>query len=182
VIARWTHDARFLDRHGGPRPLLLNGTNEFKSLVRATSPSLNARLILSVLRRYGNVRRMASGRYVLVRPFFLSTSRDSLAFEPMAYFLSDASATLGRMLNPPRTERGPAPFWRMVEAIGLSDTAIREFTQFVRERSLGFLEELDEWLEARRGRHGTRRHIGKQRRVGLGLFSIYSSLEKPRDS
>jgi Family of unknown function (DUF6502) len=177
IVTRWAHDFRFVDKTGRPRPLLLNGENEFKGLVKSIDPSLDPRLVLSVLIRYGNVRKTTRQRYALVRQYFLTSRRSSMAYEPIAYFLSDASTTLGRILKRRRNSRGPAPLWRKVEAIGLSDTAAAEFTEFVRHRSIDFLEELDDWLEARRRRHIKKHGQRKARRVGVGLFSIYSNPE-----
>lgn len=173
LIALWTHDARFLDRAGHPRPLLMN---EFRALVRAVTPPLDSRTALSVLKRYGNVRNLR-GRCSLVRPFFFTSSRSSMAFEPMAYFLSDASSTLGRILRRTRSSREPELFWRKVETTGLSKRAAVAFTEFVATRSLEFLEELDDWLETHRSTLNKRHRRHRSRRVGVGLFSIYSNPE-----
>jgi hypothetical protein len=173
VVASWTHDTRFLDRTGHPRPLLMS---EFRLLVRSVAPNLNSQTALSVLKRYGNVRNV-SGRYALIRPFFFTSSRSSMAFEPMAYFLSDASATLGRILRRNRSSREPELFWRKVETTGLSKRAAVAFTEFVASRSLEFLEELDDWLETHRCARGRKRRTHQSRRVGIGLFSIYSNPE-----
>jgi hypothetical protein len=177
VIALWSHDVRFVDRLGHPRALRMNGKHEFRSLIASVDPKLNYKILLSVLKRYGNVRKTRDGRYALVRPFFFTSTRKSMAFEPMAYFLSDASSTLGRILKRTKSSRAPELFWRKVEATGLSKSAAVEFTEFVATRSLEFLEELDDWLEARRTvatQKGRAHHL---RRVGIGLFSIYSNPE-----
>lgn len=182
VVAKWAHDGRFVDRNGAPRPLSFNGANGFESLVASVDRSLDARETLGVLVRYGTVRKCRSNRYALVSPFFSTSSRRSMAFEPMAYFLSDASSTLGRILDRTNTSRGPELFWRKVETTGLSLTAVNEFTEFAAARSLGLLEELDDWLEARRRlpAKGSRKEH-KIRRVGLGLFCIYSNPEIPTE-
>jgi hypothetical protein len=177
VLNRWSHDPRFMDREGRPRALLVRGKNGFGALLRTITPTLNARAVLAVLSRYGNVRKVRGGRYALIRPYFLSSTRHSMAFEPVAVFLSDASTTLGRMLKRTKASRGPEPFWRKVETTGLSAAAAAEFSEFVRHRSLDFLEELDDWLEARRGEARKRSSPRKGRRVGIGLFSIYSEPE-----
>lgn len=180
VVASWTHDPRFIDRDGQPRRLAFEGKNGFVTLVKSVSPALDPRSVLAVLRRYGNVRATRGGHYVLARPFFFTSNRSSLAFEPLAYFLSDASATLTRILTRTNAAKSPELFWRKVESTGLSAKVARDFTSFVRERSLDFLEELDDWLEAHRSRStrmNTMRRLNESRRVGLGLFSIYSDPE-----
>jgi hypothetical protein len=176
IVALWSHNQRFLDRAGHPRPLLMDGKNEFRSLIRTIDPALSWQVALAVLKRYGNVRKV-KGRYALVRPFFFTSSRSTMAFEPMAYFLSDASSTLGTILRRNRSSRGPELFWRKVETTGLSKRAATEFTNFVANRSLEFLEELDDWLETRRRATMKKSRGHHTRRVGIGLFSIYSNPE-----
>lgn len=178
IVGRWAHDPRFVDAKGHPRQLQMDGKDGLKALIRSVDPSLNPRSVLTVLTRYGNVRRTRAKRYTLIRPFFFTSSQSSVAFEPMAYFLSDASSTLSRILKRNRASRGPELFWRKVETKGLSESAAIEFIQFVAARSLVFLEEIDDWLEARRS-SGVSKDKDQFRRVGLGLFSIYSNPELP---
>jgi hypothetical protein len=125
--------------------------------------------------RYRNVRRLKSGKYSLANPFFHTNRDKTAAFEPVALFLSDASATLSQILKRHPRTRQPERFWRKVETTDVSEAIARKFAAFARERSLLFLEELDEWLEAHRD--VPTRHVRKRRRVGLGLFSIHSDYE-----
>jgi hypothetical protein len=174
IVAAWMRRKQYLDSSGYPRILPLSGPHGFTTLVNKVSPGAKAQNVLSVLLRYRNVRRVKGGRYELVRPFFNTDSEKATAFEPIAYFLSDASATLSRILKRQRPPRCPEQFWRKVESIYVSEASATKFAAFARERSLLFLEELDDWLEAHcRTTSGVRR----RRRVGLGLFSIYSPPE-----
>jgi len=178
IVAAWTRGKRFVDTTGRPRVLRFSGETSFSALVRSANPATKPRTVLSVLKRYGNVRELKDGRLELVSPFFFTSSDKSMAFEPMAYFLSDASATLSRILKRQKHSRSPELFWRKVDSICVSEAIARKFTIFSRERCLQFLEELDDWLEA----HSSGAQYGKRegRRVGLGLFSIYSDFE-PRN-
>jgi hypothetical protein len=81
----------------------LNRKNELSVLIRAIDPERAAQAVMEVLVRFGKVRRSSNGKYRLVRPLFLTSTNRAMAFELMAYFLSDASATLGRILR--RTSR-----------------------------------------------------------------------------
>src|SRR6185437_11169025 len=114
----------------------------------------------------------------LVRPFFFASSETKMAFEPVAFFLNDASATLTRILRRRRDARTPELFWRKVESASISDADADKFNTFARERSMLFLEELDDWLEAHARQVKSRKP--SSRRVGLGLFSIYSEPEKSK--
>jgi hypothetical protein len=177
IVALWTRDQRFLDRDGRPRRLSMRGKRGLIALVRESSPDSSPEAVLQVFLRYGNVRKTRTGCYELVRPFFFSTRQKSMAFEPMAYFLSDASMTLGRILRRTRSSRGPEVFWRKVETVDISDAHVKEFIDYVRDRSLTFLEEIDDWLEAHRTIRKNRTGRSARRRLGLGLFSIYSEPE-----
>lgn len=171
IVALWSHDARFLGTGGRPRPLALEGRDQLRALIRKIDPKCDPRDAIRVLIRFGNVRRDREGKYHLVKPLFFTSTSNAMAFEPIAYFLSDASATLGRILRRTSRTRGPELFWRKVECSGISGDNARRFVAFVRERGQDFLEELDDWLESRAGR---RRSRTRSRRVGIGLFSIDS--------
>jgi hypothetical protein len=171
IVALWSHNARFLDNLGRPRPLALEGKDELRALIRKVDPKSDPHYVIRVLTRFGNVRRGRNGRYYLVKPLFFTSTSNTVAFEPVAYFLSDASLTLGRILRRTRRTRGPELFWRKVECSGISAKNARRFVAFVRERGQDFLEEIDDWLEARAGRG---RNMKGSRRIGLGLFSIDS--------
>jgi hypothetical protein len=175
IVGRWSHDPRFLDRKGRPRNLSIKGKNQFGTLIREIDPTCDPREAMTVLVRFGNVRKASNATFKLVRPLFFTSTDRTMAFEPLAYFLSDASSTLGRILRRTRRTRGPELFWRKVECTGLSAGNAREFVEFVRERGQEFLEEVDDWLEARAKREVGLRPRQRARRVGLGLFSIDSS-------
>ena len=177
IVGRWAHDKRFVDDRGRPRLLAWSGKNQFTSLVRGIDGTLDPRLVLSVLTRYGNVRKVKGARYALARQFFFTSTHETMAFEPMAYFLADASATLGRILNRAKRSRAPELFWRKVECTELSERAVKSFMAFARDKSLDFLEHLDDWLVARQGVENRRRRSKSFRRVGLGLFTIQSDAE-----
>lgn len=175
VVATWTRKKQFLDERGWPRPLRLEGRAGFAALVRSTSAKANPMAVLSILMRYGNVRRSRNGTYKLTRSFFYTSARKTMAYEPVAYFLSDASATLTRILRRSRDWRGPDLFWQKAERGWISDATAKRFTAYAKERCLVFLDEMDDWLEA----HSLPAPSGRRqsRRVGLGIFSIYSDRE-----
>jgi len=178
IVTFWTRDKEFLDGRGRPRALSMRGHSSFSTLVHRVAPTLDARRALTVLREYGNVRKDKDGKYRLVRPFFVVSNQTKMAFEPAAAFLSDASSTLSKILRHPRNSRTPQLFWRKVESSRISSVDAARFNAFASERSLLFLEEVDDWLEA----HGqkVREANGAHRRVGLGVFLIYADPEKGR--
>ncbi len=172
LIAVWTRERRFLDSRGRPRHLSLSGTNGFAALARSVCAGQDPKRLLNVLIRYKNVRRLRNGKLQLVSPFFCATAGSKVAFEPVAYFLRDAAAALTHMLKNSHTRTPPHHFWRTVESAGITRSNARKFSEFARERSLIFLEEIDDWLQVHS--HANRTSETARSRVGLGLFSIYS--------
>lgn len=172
LIATWSRERKFLDRQGRPRTLPLSGPNGFSALVRSTGTQQDPKELLAVLVRYRNVRRLRDGRVQLVSPLFRASAGSKIAFEPIAHFLSDASSTLTYLLKNGSAAADPDLFWRTVESIHVSRANAGKFMEFAKERSLLFLDELEDWLQA----HGRvkPRSAKKQLRVGLGLFSIYT--------
>lgn len=175
MIATWSSKRRFLDSRGRPRSLPLTGVNSFSALARSAGAGSDSKSALSVLTRYRNVRRLSNGRIQLVSPFFRASAGSKMAFEPIVYFLNDATSTLTHTLESTSAQTRPDSFWRKVDSAQVSKGDVDRFFDFAKERSLIFLEELDDWLRAHAG---AKSHTGKkQMRVGLGLFSIYSRRE-----
>ena len=174
VISLWIRDKRFLDKLGRPRELLLQGKASFRTLVRLIQPKANPKDVLSILIKCGNVRRTGKEKYALVQDFFKTDGPKTIAFEPNAYFLSDAGMTLWRMFIGNKSARFPKPFWRKADTYGLSDALARKFSDFARERTLLFVDELDDWLKAHEDNSRARK---ARRRVGVGVFSIFSDPE-----
>ena len=172
VIGTWTRDRRFMDSRGRPRTLTLSGANGFAALAKSACVTQDPKALLSVLIRYKNVRRLNNGSYQLVSPFFRATSDSKVAFEPVAYFLSDVTSALTHMLKNSSSRPKAHHFWRTVESVRISPRNAKKFAALARERSLIFLEELDDWLLAHSD--ATYRGVDKLQRVGLGLFSIHS--------
>jgi hypothetical protein len=175
IISMWVRNKRFLDVNGWPRALALEGASGFAALVRRASRQTDPKKVLSVLMRYGNVRRTKRGVYELIRPFFYTSGPKTMAYEPVAYFLSDASSALSTILKRSKRWRGPDLFWQKAENTWISEATAKRFTAFAKERSLVFLDEMDDWLEA----HSTPSKVARRhhRRIGLGIFSIYSDRE-----
>jgi hypothetical protein len=172
LIGTWTRERRFLDSRGRPRPLTLSGAHGFGALAKSACSGRDPKRLLSVLIRYGNVRRLSNGRLQLLTPYFRASDESKVAFEPSARFLNDVVAALTHVLKDSGVRSKPHHFWRTVQSARVSQRGAREFLEFARDRSLIFFEEIDDWLQA----HSDARARGdrKRLRVGLGLFSIYS--------
>ena len=175
IVGTWLRSKRFIDKNGRPRPLRIEGRDGFKALVRSVAWQADPQMVLSVLVRYGNVRRTKQGMYELIRPFFYTANSESIAFEPVVNFLSDVTSNLTKILKRSKGWKGPDLFWKKTENARISEATAKRFTSFARERGLVFLDELDDWLEANSDRK--KASLKPRRRVGLGIFSIYSDHE-----
>lgn len=175
IVGMWMRNKRFIDKNGRPRLLRVEGRDGFKALVRSVAWQADPKMVLSVLIRYGNVRRTKHGTYELIRPFFYTSNSESIAFEPIVNFLSDVTSNLSKILRRSKGWKGPDLFWKKTEDARISEATAKRFTAFARERGLVFLDELDDWLEANSDRK--RASLKPRRRVGLGIFSIYSDHE-----
>ena len=170
IVAAWVSRPSYLDSSGRPRVLAIRGKKSFSELVASVDPAMTVTDAISVLRRYGNVRRMSDNRIKLLSSFFHVRSDRLLAFEPSVRFLADASATINAIMSKsPHNSRAAPHFWRIAEARQLPLSQMKPYIEFVRRRSLGYLQEVDEWLRA----HDPVHKRGEKRvRAGVGLFSI----------
>jgi len=177
TVEMWLRNRRYLDTNGGPRALSFDGPGGFSALVRSVDRSADPADVLSVLIRYGNVKKTSRGTYRLKRPFFFTSASKTFAYEPVAEFLSDASSTLSKILKRSSHWRGPELFWLQTYNAGISERNAKRFIGHAKDRSLTFLEELDDWLEAnsyKRTRAKSKAKRGQLRKVGLGIFPIYT--------
>jgi hypothetical protein len=175
IVGMWIRNKRFIDKNGRPRILRMEGKDGFKALVRSVAWKADPQMVLSVLIRYGNVRRNRQGTYELMRPFFYTSNSQSMAFEPIINFLSDVTSNLSKILKRSKSWNGPDLFWTKTENACISEATAKRFAAFAKERGFVFLDELDDWLDANSDRRKASRK--PRRRVGLGIFSIYSDPE-----
>src|ERR1700761_7608768 len=61
IVGMWMRDKRFIDRCGRPRELPLDGPGGFRALVKSVAWQADPATVLSVLTRYGNVKKTRNG-------------------------------------------------------------------------------------------------------------------------
>jgi hypothetical protein len=174
LIANWKTRPEFLSRNGYPRNLLLRGPNGFSHLAKISAPKLSVTAVLSVLLRFGAVKKTRSGRVRLMSKFFDCThpANNLVAFEPNLQFLIDAAHVLDDQLGP-RTKRSEAParYWREVENPVVPMKYAREFITFSKRRAMALMEEIEDWLDQHASTTEQDRQ-GRHLRLGMGLFAI----------
>jgi hypothetical protein len=174
AVTRWARDPAYLNTEGLPRDLPVRGKRGFAALLKASNCEEPVQRVVETLRTYGNIQVLASGKVRLRTPFLHVRAGRNLAFEPNIQFLVDAARNVRASLrdSPTRGNGGSKvkPFWRAVEAQHLSKRAHAAFLAYVRQCSLTFLQDIDDWL-VENGGHGARNPVPRHR-VGLGLFTI----------
>jgi hypothetical protein len=176
LVSRWMRDPKYLNHVGRPDDLPLNGTRSVASLLKADQVKISPTRALSLLLDLGTVKKVAPGRYRLVRRSMNYIVPDYLPFEPNFQFLVDAAraCTWGSGLSP----RSPRLYWLNACSTRVDSRHAPEFLRFSKERGLSFMHEINDWLEA----HETRLDHGgsklnkplRRKRLGMSLFGMCS--------
>lgn len=177
LVAAWSRRSEFLSKDGLPRDLPIGGRNGFSSMVRKVAPTLEPKKALLLLHAYGNVERLPDGKVRLTKPFFHIKSDKQLAFEPSVRFLLDAARNVKQSLHDARGKgsqvKAPS-FWRTVDSKNLPLARRQAYLAFVKELSLTFLQDVDDWLSENSVETSGPARVA---RVGLGLFTIGTAPE-----
>jgi Family of unknown function (DUF6502) len=177
IVSTWIRNLSYVNDEGAPRTLRMSGKYGFGALVKAAAPNVSPAAALRTLVRYGNVTTERDGRIRLQKSFLKICTESRIAYEPSARFLEDAAdsvrASLGMKSGLPGSARN---FWRVAESVRLPAKKIPLYLSYANRRSLAFLQEMDDWLEANSpSDQGSGRQ--KLRKVGLGIFGICSPVK-----
>jgi hypothetical protein len=175
VVSKWIRSTLFLDTKGQPKVLPLKGGNSFLSLVRAVDANCDAMQVLRVLMRYKTVEKIdGQNRYKLKAEYSKTNSDDRISINAATAFLWDANKTISYLLKRRVGKEIGDPFWFKAQIPYLTKKETIKFMTFMRERTMLFILEADDWLEARRKKSRTSGGSTMQR-VGLGIFTFANS-------
>ncbi len=171
IVNRWLRDPNYLNNSGRPDELPLKGKRSIGTLVRACKTTVSPKEALSVMVRFGVVRRIPSGKYRLIRRLMDYGHPVYLPFEPNFRFLTDAARVSTRRLR--NSTRPTGLFWQCADNPRIDSRKVREFMQFAQQRSLSFMHEINDWLDEHEcnGSQPTKSSV-KMKRLGVGLFGI----------
>jgi hypothetical protein len=169
VVDRWLRDPAYVNVVGKPRDLPLTGKVSVSALMKSVGAKGSPMQLVRFLAKFGTVKKTSKGTYALVKRYMNYTVPGTLPYEPNMEFLVDAVAASTRGLGSRRDEG--SLFWLRAQNESLPKRHVSEFLAYARQRSLVFLQEVDDWLE----QHSTtgvekRRNEKLLRRVGVGLF------------
>lgn len=171
IVRRWLRDPVYINNVGRPAELSFKGKKSFTSLAKESQSKLKPEAALKLLMQYGNVKRITSGKYRLVRRFMGFGPTDKTPYEPAYRFICDATTAATHAVLSPSDP--PGLFWRCGHNSNMSPRQAREFLGFAKERSVMFLQEVDDWLSQHelKASISTKRKMSSKR-FGVGLFGI----------
>ena len=173
LVARWLRDPTYLNRAGRPGDIPLQGRGSLSSLLADCGVNTTLNSALSLLLRYGTVRKTPNGKYRLVKRYMNYAIPGLLPFEPNMQFMIDAVRATTRGLGLSRPQ--PRVFCKWVDNVRIPRRYEGEFSSFAERRGLAFLHEINDWLDEHC-------HLPLQEyprsakisRLGMGLFGIRS--------
>jgi hypothetical protein len=173
AVNRWLRDPAYLNRMGKPGDLSLKGSRSFGSLVKACHLDAAPAAVLEQLLEFGVVKKIASGKYRLIKRLMDFGQKHYVPFEPNFRFLVDATRAATSKLSTTRTP--PILFWQCADNFKIPRHHMRDFMRFAHQRGLSFMYEINDWLDQHESRE-SRASINRTsvRRFGVGLFGISS--------
>lgn len=169
IVDNWLKHPSYINASGQPLDLPLRGKISVSSLMQLTGITHSAKTVISLLIRYGNVKRTASGTFRLVRRQLQFITEGIIPFEPNFAFLVDAATAATRGIGD--SGRQPVMFWIRAENTDIRLRDVGNFKAFAYERGRVFLHEIDDWLAQHAvDAEAANRNRKQLRRVGVGLF------------
>ena len=170
LLSGWHQDPDFLDQHGQPVALSVNGDGaSFAELCTRYAGDIPATTMQKELRRVGAVEAGADGNLYVRRRYYMPTQ-----FDPQ--WIMNAGSTfadLGENINQNLISdaANPGRFLGRATEENIDASSIPEFKKFIEQHGQPFLELVDDWLAAHRNDKPEPGH-SSQVRLGAGLFLI----------
>jgi hypothetical protein len=147
VLEGWYRDPEFLDAHGEPRNLELDGQcGSFAQLARRYAPSIPHVAMIKQLRAVGAVDDLGDGKVRVLKRAYVpkALSEDHIAL--WGSVLHDIGTTweYNLMREPSQHSR----FERRAVNLKISPKSLPEFREFLEAEGQAFLERIDDWLSA----------------------------------
>lgn len=180
VLHTWHHDRRYLDRDAVPRPLKLSSSrNSLASLIRSENRQIEVTDVVAAMRRLKLIRQLTDGRY---RP----TTRLATIQELDPVLAEHVCHSLGRLLmtvsnNTRCRTNGQRLIERSAQVYDLPQSKLSEFRSFANAQGEAFVSNMNDWLESRRARNGTRVRSNVAQ-AGIHLFAFLDQAPRQRKS
>lgn len=172
VLTGWVRDPDFIDAHGEPRRIEVEGELGFASLVRRHSGDMPARAVLDELIRVGAVRQHDDGSIELITHAYVPHNSPADKLGILGADVADLITTIDHNLQHGATD---PRFQRKVMYHSIPSDTVPAFRKLSAAHSQALLEKFDRWL----AEHDTDIKPGQPRaRVGVGIHYF----EEPVDT
>ncbi len=168
VVTGWVRDSRFLDSHGNPAELVIEGSvASFSELVRNFSGDMPVRAVLDELDRVGVIDRLPDGRIRLLARAYIPVTSDVEKLGILGVDVRDLISTIDNNIT---NASGHRLLQRKVSYDNLPAEMLPELRQISAQKGQLLLEELDALLSQHDRDNnpsvsGTGRH-----RAGIGIY------------
>lgn len=166
VLSGWYQDPAY-SQDGQPQPLVVE--EGFAALYKTYGGDVPASTILKELEQGGAVARLADGRVVAIKRYYMPAGSDPEAVIRSAEVYRDLGETL--LHNLYRSDDTPSRFEGRASHPRISKQHAAEFQAFVETRGQAFLEEIDQWLYEKNLQTDD---DDKTLRLGVGLYAIHN--------
>jgi hypothetical protein len=174
ILTGWHADPEFVGEDGQPKDLQMTGpSGSLSSLLKRYAGDLPHGAIRKEMRQRGLLKELDNGAVRVLKRDVVYTDLDPEMVRQMGVALHDHAATLDHNLN---DERETTPrFEGLADNISVSANAVTAFQDYLEERGLDFLQEVDSWLsnhEVDDPEDTSQRKI----RLGVGVYLIHNEI------
>jgi hypothetical protein len=174
ILTGWHLDPEFTDADGRPKDLLATGQSEsLPSLLKRYAGDLPHGAIRKEMSQRGLIQELDNGCVRVLKRDVVYTNLEPEVVRQLGVALHDHAATLEHNLNDER--ESPARFEGIADNAIVSAAAVRIFEEYVEDRGVDFLQEIDAWLtnhEVDDPADANTRKI----RLGVGVYLIHDKI------
>ena len=175
VLSAWHHEPGFLDAHGCPAALAVEGEGRtFAELMRRYAPALPVIAMVKELESAKAIEKDSEGRLRALKRVYLPSGVSTERLRLWSSALSDVANTIEHNLN--RGEAGQPRFERRALSLRVDREALPEFRALVEREGQALLERLDDWLAAH---EVPADEVEDGIRLGLGIYHIEDRANRP---
>lgn len=166
VLQLWHADSRFVDSHGGPRPLPPMGKGvTFAFLVKAAGGDVPPGAVRAELADAGALAETENGLLVATKRHFIPSDVGEELQIGLTHFVMPVLSGLARNTD---KNCGEPFIQRLAYSDRLGPAAVPQFRDIVKKRATEFLQSADDWLSA--NETSVKPFSKESLRVGIGVF------------
>jgi hypothetical protein len=147
ILSRWHLDPEFIDKHGAPRALPIEGEGPtfLELLHRSGAGDIPVTTVIRELLSVKAIRKREDGRLEVLQRNYIPRATDEQLIRLWGTVLGDVANTY--VHNITRTGRRAARFERAAKNERIPITLAPQFREFLEREGQAFLERVDMWLD-----------------------------------